>query len=184
VRALAREPAESFGAGALRGVVLPTEYRRSWDILRRLYASFAPDVVVHFGLSNRAEAIVVERLAQRRCDSEKLDAAGFTPRSGFALRSGPEAAMATLPAESIVGALAKAGFPAAVSNDAGGYVCNATLYRSLAAAPPDRLIGFIHVPPDGRNSMTSDRLTQAARTVLGLASASWPHPVVSAGPIH
>src|SRR5687767_3213456 len=51
VRALAQAPAERFRATAFRAVVLPTEYRRSWSILSRLYAGYAPDVVVHFGLS-------------------------------------------------------------------------------------------------------------------------------------
>src|SRR5690554_802095 len=50
VRALAEEPPARFGAGALRAAVLPTDYRRSWPALRRLYGAFAPDLVVHFGL--------------------------------------------------------------------------------------------------------------------------------------
>ena len=50
---------------------------------------------------------------------------------------------ATYPAARLRAALASNG--ARLSIDAGGYVCNATLYRSLAArlAPS---IGFIHVP--------------------------------------
>jgi pyroglutamyl-peptidase len=174
VQALAREPVESLGAGALRAVVLPTEYRGSWDVLRRIYSRFAPDVVVHFGLSGKADAIMVERVARRRCDPEKRDAASFAPRSGLAMRSGPEVAAATLSAEAVVAALDEAGFPAAVSDDAGGYVCNATLYRSLAAARDrDTLVGFIHIPPEGRNGLTSERIKQAAVIVLRTASASW-----------
>ena len=74
VQALAKEPPEAFGANALEAAVLPTDYRRSWTTLRRLYASFDPDVVVHFGLSARADAINVERVGRKRVAPEKPDA--------------------------------------------------------------------------------------------------------------
>ncbi len=175
VRALAEERPETFGAGAFRAVVLPTDYRRSWAALRRLYASFAPDVVVHFGLNAKAETILVERAARKRCAPERPDAAGFAPRSGLARRSGPETLTTTLPVEEIVAALSEAGFPAAASDDAGGYVCNATLYRSLAAAPPNgtRRVGFIHVPPTGRNGIDAGRLAEAAAVVFRTACEAW-----------
>ena len=174
IRTLADGRPDAFGASAFRAVVLPTDYRRSWAALRRLYAAFAPDVVVHFGLNAKAEAIMVERTARKRCAPDRPDAAGFAPRSGLARRSGPETLAATLPAQAIVAALEKAGLPAALSEDAGGYVCNATLYRSLAIAPADggRRVGFIHVPPTGRNGIDADRLSEAARIVLRTACGS------------
>ena len=173
IRTLADERPDAFGASAFRAVVLPTDYRRSWAAVRRLYAAFAPDVVVHFGLNGKAEAIMVERTARKCCSPDRADAAGFAPRSGLARRSGPETLAATFPVEEIVAALHEAGFPAALSHDAGGYVCNATLYRSLAAAPDGRRrVGFIHVPPMGRNGIDADRLSEAARIVLRTACGS------------
>jgi pyroglutamyl-peptidase len=174
VRALAHAPPETFGAAGFRAVVLPTEYRRSWSILRRLYARFAPDVVVHFGLSGRADAIMIERTAHRRCASDRPDAVGFAPRRGLARRTGPETLASTLPAEAIVAALLQAGFPAAASDHAGDYVCNTTLYRSLAepAAFPRR-IGFVHVPPEGAGGLSRERLAAAADIVLRTACAAW-----------
>jgi pyroglutamyl-peptidase len=167
VEALAGEPAETFGAQELRAVVLPTEYRRSWAMLSRHYASYAPDVVVHFGLSASAEAIMVERFAQNRADPDKPDAIGYMPRSGRVRQSGPDMLAATLPVDAIVEALQQAGFPAAASDDAGGYVCNATLYRSLHAAPTaSRRVSFVHLPPSGTNGLTPDRLRAAAAVIL------------------
>ena len=79
VLGLAAEPAESYGATAFRAVVLPTDYRKSWPMLRRLYRSFAPDVVVHFGLSRSDKGVVIERSGKRRVDPTRPDAAGFAP---------------------------------------------------------------------------------------------------------
>ena len=73
VAAIAGEGPSAFGAGALKAAVLPTDYRRSWTMLRRLYAAFEPDVVVHFGLSLRCEAIHVEQdLLDERCQHGRL----------------------------------------------------------------------------------------------------------------
>jgi pyroglutamyl-peptidase len=153
--------------------VLPTDYRRSWAILRQLYAHFDPDIVVHFGLSGSAEAIVLERIGRRRIAPDKPDAAGYAPRSGRARRSGPESLAATLPVDAISRVLLDAGFPAALSDDAGDYVCNATLYRSLLAAPPFRLVGFVHVPPIGTAGFTSEKLRSAARRIIETALQVW-----------
>ncbi len=174
VRELAHVPPETFGAAGFHAVVLPTEYRRSWSILRRLYGRLAPDVVVHFGLSARADALMIERTARRRCASDRPDAVGFAPRRGQARRTGPETLASTLPAERIIAALLEAGLPAAASDDAGDYVCNATLYRSLAeAAASPRRIGFVHVPPEGARGLTRERLATAASIVLQAACVAW-----------
>jgi pyroglutamyl-peptidase len=175
VQALAGELPESLGASALRVVVLPTDYRRSWPVLRRLYGSFAPDLVVHFGLSRLADTLAIERTALRRVRQDRPDAAGFAPPSGVARRSGPESLASTLAVEAVVEALSQAGFPAQISDDAGGYVCNATLYRSLLAAQkaPERRVGFVHIPPAGTNGLTADRLREAAALILRAASEEW-----------
>jgi pyroglutamyl-peptidase len=173
VRALAAEAADSFGAKALRAVVLPTEYRRSWTALRGLYARFRPDVVMHFGMSGKADAIMIERLGRCRTAADVPDAAGHAPISGRARRSGPDTLAATLPVEAILAALLAAKIPAALSDDAGAYVCNATLYRSLQAARGDRLVGFVHVPPSGVNGLSPDRLYRAAEIMLRTAAAAW-----------
>lgn len=149
VTELAAKGPERFGAAALRAEILPTDYRRSWPRLRRLYAAFDPDVVVHFGLSPAARSILVETLARRRTDAVKPDAAGYAPPGRWSRRSGPAEIASTLPTEKIVAALQGAGFPAAASDDAGAFVCNATLYRSLDAARMGRKVGFVHVPPAG-----------------------------------
>jgi pyroglutamyl-peptidase len=175
VRALAREPASSFGASELRAVVLPTDYRRSQAMLRRLSATFLPDIVVHFGLAAGAREIHVEHQARNRTDRDKPDAAGFAPRFGKVRRAGHETLAATLPAAAIVAALKQAGFAARLSDDAGAYVCNATLYCSLAAATPGRMVGFIHVPLEERG-LAPAQLRSASAVVFRTVVESWLGP--------
>jgi pyroglutamyl-peptidase len=164
MRVLAAEPPEKFGAGTLKAVVLKTDYRRSWSALRRLYSSFAPNVVLHFGLSSRIDVIHLERAGRNLVDRAKPDAAGYAPSSSLLSKTGPEVIASTLPTAEIVAALKQAGFPAALSDDAGDYVCNATLYRSLRASLGARNIGFVHVPPERK--LPAKRLAEAATLVL------------------
>ena len=174
VRGLAGEPPGSFGASALRAIVLPTDYRKSWLLLQRVYVAFRPDVVVHFGLSRHAEGLVIERVGRKRVDPNRPDSAGFAPPSGLCRRSGPDRLAATLPVDAVVAGLTAAGFPAALSDDAGGYVCNATFYRSLQVAPAGkRLVGFVHVPLARASGLERERLTQAAAIILHVAAAAW-----------
>jgi pyroglutamyl-peptidase len=173
VRGLAGRSAGDFGARELRAIVLPAEYRRSWAVLRRLYARYAPDIVVHFGLSGRATAITLERVGRLACAPDHPDAAGFAPRLGRARRAGPTSLLATLPIDSIGAALTRKGFPVELSDDAGAYVCNATLYRSLHAAPPARRVGFVHVPPEAKSGLTAERLVDAAMIILKSAAEAW-----------
>ncbi len=164
-------PLGSLRVAALKAVVLPTEYACSWELLRQLYADFAPDIVVHFGLSLRAEAILVERVGRNHADPDKPDAAGHMPSSGRVLGSGPDTLSATLPVAEIVDALVRSGVAAVPSDDAGAYVCNAALYRSLhAEAAP--CVGFVHVPPVGQAGFTQARLEEAASIVLSAVTAA------------
>jgi pyroglutamyl-peptidase len=172
VKALAEAPAEAFGAGAFHAAVLRTEYRRSWEELQRLSADFAPDIVVHFGLSDGIEAIHLECVGRNVVDTAKPDACGHTPLSAVLVDDGPETLASTFPADAILRSLQVADIPAALSDDAGDYVCNATLYRSLHAAPPTRRVGFVHVPPEGKGGFTEARLAAAARTLLRAATAA------------
>jgi pyroglutamyl-peptidase len=166
VKALAEESAEAFGASAFHAAVLRTEYRWSWDELQRLGLDFAPDVIVHFGLSAEIEAINIECTGRNVVDPEKPDAVGHAPSPPWLAVDGPETLISTFPSAAILRALLAAGFPAALSDDAGAYVCNATLYRSLHAAPPTRRVGFVHVPPEGKGGFDHMRLVEAATIIL------------------
>jgi pyroglutamyl-peptidase len=167
MRRLAGEPAEAFGAGVLHAVALPTDYAASWAAMERLHAELRPDVVVHFGLAAQSETIRIECVGRNAADAGRPDIGGHVP--SCLVEAGPARLAATFPARAILAALHAAGFAAELSDDAGGYVCNATLYRSLHVAPPGRRVGFVHVPPEGRGGYHRGRLAEAARVILRTA---------------
>jgi pyroglutamyl-peptidase len=107
------------------------------------WASCGPDLILHFGVSARARGFEIERRGQNRCFAHP-DAVGALPSSLEVRAGGPDVLAASLPVSYIVVRLRSRRIPAFASRDAGGYLCNATLYNSLAAArahpgPPRRL---------------------------------------------
>src|SRR2546429_1281720 len=82
-------------------------------------------------------------------DCGEPDGAGFQASGEPIAPDGPAAYFATLPLAAILRALTAEGIPAYVSNTAGTYLCNQTLYTTLHSVrqrsnPPT--VGFIHVP--------------------------------------
>ena len=138
----------------LRCAVLPVVYEAVEPALRAATGSTRPDAILHLGLAGRRRAISIETRALNRAGPLHPDAARRRPAQVLA----PGAARtmrATYPAARVCAALARHG--AHPSIDAGDYVCNATLYRSLAARLAPR-IGFIHVPrPCGRRPSARGR---------------------------
>jgi pyroglutamyl-peptidase len=60
----------------------------------------------------------------------------------------------TIAAKSIAAGLESNGYTVSLSDDAGGYLCNAILYHSLALAEESGgtcRVGFVHIPADLSN---------------------------------
>jgi pyroglutamyl-peptidase len=137
--------------------VLATEWVAGPQRLDLLLAQTDPDIALHFGVSARARGFEIEA---RACNlrAASPDAAGALPPAAHVRVGAPEHLRASLPAARIVTRLRLRGIPAFVSRDAGGYLCNATLYHSLACARDGhtRRVGFVHIPaslarPGGAN---------------------------------
>lgn len=139
----------------LRCAVLPVEYAGLQVRLDRLAEAHRPDVVLHFGLAGRRRRVSVELRAVNRAGPLHPDAAGRRPGQVL-VPGGAPVLRATIPARRVLAALRAAGAAAHASHDAGDYLCNAVLYRSLAkGAVTGAVAGFIHVPrpvavPDAR----------------------------------
>jgi pyroglutamyl-peptidase len=126
---------------------LPTEWQAAPRQLDVLSQEVHPHLLLHFGVSARARGFEIEQRGRNRCALE-ADAVGALPTSPAVREGGPEVLRVTLPLSHIVAHLRRRSIPAYLSRDAGGYLCNATLYTSLEAArsSPGRRVGFIHVP--------------------------------------
>jgi pyroglutamyl-peptidase len=143
-------------------VCLPVEYARLAEMVPAL-AARADTALLLVGEASR-RAISIERVAKSACDPARADNAGAY---GAAL-AGPAELHATWDADRALAA-ARAFAPAELSDDAGGFCCNAALYHALRAAPPGLRVGFVHVPrarwPFG------PRLASLARALSAIAEA-------------
>jgi pyroglutamyl-peptidase len=140
--------------------VLPTIWTEAPARALAAADQLAADAVLLIGVAVGASAFRVETTARNRA-GESPDAAGARWPSPFVEDSGPNTLAVTAPVTAIVEAIAAEGLPAEVSEDAGDYLCNFTLYRLLRQAE-GRPIGFLHTPPPG-DALTLDDIEAAAR---------------------
>jgi pyroglutamyl-peptidase len=151
----------------IEGAILPTEWRGGPDRLLVLLAKHRPALALHFGVSSRASGFDIETRGSNRC-SFSVDACGEIPAAASLDGDGPEHLPATIPAHHVVHRLRSRGLPAQISRDAGGYLCNALLYRSLDFARrhcPGMRAGFVHIPDalSVRRGVGKRRIRQASR---------------------
>ena len=121
-------------AKALGGEVLPVDYRRADALLRRL-------------LERRPSAVVLTGLAAKRTSIELETRAYNEKHTGRPIdRNGPSFRKSTLPLAPLLRRLRRAGLPAAISHDAGRFLCNYVFFvaRGLLGDVP---CGFVHLPP-------------------------------------
>src|SRR2546428_747073 len=93
--------------------------------------------------------IALERVAVTVMDFEPPDNAGHLAQGESCVTGGPAAYLATLPLDAMLAALLAEGVPAYVSNTAGTYLCNLTMYGTLdwlAARNHPARAGFVHLP--------------------------------------
>lgn len=180
IRCLRENPALLAGAGDIRLEILPVEYDRVPGLLEMLGRDFAPDIAIHFGLSARATGFTLERLARNEI-AGKPDNAGNLPARSWIFDGEPDLPSG-LPLEMIAASLAAAGLPVALSDDAGGYLCNYTFYLSCSpafAAFSPAMSGFVHVPPlpqsdpASPHAMSLDDLVAGASIVIRAAVDAW-----------
>lgn len=139
--ARARFPGYRFTAASL-----PTEWEAAPRLLAALLDETRPVLSLHFGVSRTAQGFVIETQARNEA-RPALDACGARPLAVCVIENGAERLPSTLPAEGILARLAAAGLPTRLSQDAGGYLCNAVFYHALCRgrARPE-MTGFVHIP--------------------------------------
>src|SRR5499427_11023084 len=129
------------------GQVLPVHHAEAARRMSAALAEMRPSAVVHLGLAAGRARVALERVAVNVMDYEVADNAGYRASGEPCVPGGPAAYFSTLPVRAIVKALVDEGIPAYVSNTAGTYLCNQTLYWTMHAvrdmARPPR-VGFIH----------------------------------------
>ena len=154
----------------LVSAVLPVAHPASGQEVARLCALHQPAAVLHLGVAQQADLVRIEQLACNELSFRVPDTAGAQPQAMPIDPSLPLDAELSVPwpVGGLWAALSLAGLPAALSDDAGRYVCNATFWQSLRAG--QRAL-FVHVPPVGAlapdgTPWTLERLVQVATVVV------------------
>lgn len=110
-------------------------------------AEIQPDVILCIGQAGGRDAVTPERFGVNIRDARIADNEGNQPRGVRIVSDGPAAYFATVPVETMAKAARDRKCPAAVSNSAGAFVCNDTLYSLLHHFAGTKVkVGFIHVP--------------------------------------
>ncbi|WP_370866621.1 pyroglutamyl-peptidase I [Saccharibacillus sp. JS10] len=129
-----------------------------------------PDAVIACGLAAGRTAITPERIAINIKDTESYaDNSGKSPQDEKIRADGPDGLFATLPIRTIVERLRAADLPATISNTAGTYICNNTMYAlldTLSGTHPQTLAGFVHFPASTRLSASKPSLPSLPQEAL------------------
>jgi pyroglutamyl-peptidase len=178
--------------------VFHTSYEAVDRELPALLARERPDALLMFGLAPRRRQIRIETRARNALTRTVPDASGHVPAAGM-ITAGARAALSLrAPAQSLVAAVRAAGTPAALSSDAGSYLCNYLCWRAGEAVERDgipRLVAFVHIPqvqvprlhanvrvasarrlcrPRSRLPITFDDLILAGEAIMRAALAAAP----------
>jgi len=158
-------------------------FRTSYEAVDRelpaLLKRTKPDVLVMFGLAARTRHIRIETRARNAASRVVADAAGRRPRTGTIAPGAPASLTLRVPAHRLLKAARAAGVKAALSRDAGRYLCNYLCWRATeAAARPDgpKVAAFIHVPKvrgagARRAPLTFEELLRAGEAIVLAAIA-------------
>ncbi len=149
----------AFAGAEIVSDIVPTEWDAGLHVATELYRDWRPDIALHFGVSRKATGFEIETRGRNKCQQSQ-DAAGLLPALDRVSAFGPEFLQSPLPAAHIVERLRRRGLPAMVSRDAGGYLCNALLYRGLESTrclSDATRVGFVHLPSSLVNERNPER---------------------------
>jgi pyroglutamyl-peptidase len=166
----------------IHSVLLPVNYDECVERLVEEIESVSPDVVVSCGLWPGRTAITPERIGinakDTMADDPIADNRGRMPVDEPINPEGPDAIFSMLPYRRITENLMTAGIPSFVSNTAGSYICNNTLYGVLDYIKSNNLpivAGFVHFPASTemavenptQPSLPMEMMVDGLRVILG-----------------
>lgn len=135
-------------AGAqLVAVQLPCVFSKSLHALSDALEAHHPNMVLSLGQADGRSDFSIERVAINVCDARIPDNEGAQPIDEPVVPDGPAAYFSSLPIKKMAATLKAQGFPVAISQTAGTFVCNQVFYGlQHALAGKGVMSGFVHVP--------------------------------------
>jgi pyroglutamyl-peptidase len=130
--------------------------------LDALVAQTKPDAILHLGLAGQRRRVSVETRARNVVSPLRPDAHGRYAATRSNLMAGAPFLRSEWPSARLLATLRANGVDAELSIDAGDYVCNATLWRSLETRVAPAI--FLHVPKKRR--VAPEKMATALARVL------------------
>ena len=138
---------EKIGGYTIHKMESPTVFGVAAQKVLEKAQELQPEVILCVGQAGGRGAVTPERVAINLWDANICDNAGNQPQEQTIVEGAPTAYFSTGPCKKMVEAIRQAGFPGAVSNTAGTFVCNDVLYTLLHHFDGTAVrAGFIHVP--------------------------------------
>ena len=171
--AVSRLP-DVVGDYRLTKLQIPTIFGAAADTVLAAAAQDAPDVILCVGQAGGRDAVTPERVAINMASAKIPDNAGNIPVETPVIPGAPDGIFSTVPVAAMAEAITAEGLPGKISNTAGTFVCNDTLFRLLHryAGTPVRA-GFVHVPwlpeqaKEGAPSMALEEIIAALTAAIG-----------------
>src|SRR4051812_44833262 len=160
--------------------VFATSYAAVDRDLPKLIARYRPDALLMFGLAGRARFLRIETRA-RNALALMPDVSRAQPRGRSIVAGEPAALAMPSPARRLLAAARRSRLPAALSADAGHYLCNYLCWQAaVAARKGPRIAAFVHVPLTNRKPQrrgkrrrfTQDDLMRAGSRLLAEIAAA------------
>ena len=161
---------DRIGEYELCKLQIPTVFGEAGQRVLQKAAEVNPDVILCIGQAGGRAAVTPERIGINVRSARIADNAGNQPQEEPIVPNGPDGLFATVPVVKMVQAIQNAGLPGAVSNTAGAFVCNDTLYTLLHhCAGTSVRAGFIHVPyipEQGTPNLPLEQIVQALTAAI------------------
>ena len=170
--AVSRLP-DAVGGYRLTKLQIPTIFGVAAETVLTAAAHDAPDVILCVGQAGGRDAVTPERIAINMASARIPDNAGNIPTEIPVIPGASDGIFSTVPVAAMAEAIVSAGLPGKISNTAGTFVCNDTLFRLLHHYAGTAVrAGFIHVPwlpqqaKEGAPSMDLSDITAALTAAI------------------
>jgi pyroglutamyl-peptidase len=162
---------EIIGEYTLYKLEIPTVFSLAADTVLNKAKEIMPDVILCIGQAGGRAAVTPERIGINMANASIPDNQGNQPKNMPIIPGGADGIFATVPVQEMADAIVAAGLPGQISNTAGTFVCNDTLYRLLHHfAGSATRVGFIHVPYAPEQGAPNLLLTDTAKALTAAIS--------------
>lgn len=161
---------EVIGEYELCKLEIPTVFGLASQAVLEKAEQIRPDVILCTGQAGGRDAVTPERIGVNVRTARIPDNAGNVPQEQPVEPDGPDGLFATVPVTEMAKAICAAGLPGKISNTAGTFVCNDTLYTLLHRYQHTSVrVGFIHVPylpEQGTPSLPLSQIVEALTAAI------------------